>query len=239
MTTKPLVKSWSFSKLQLYRQCPQKYKFIAIDRLQEPKSPAMARGAEVHEMAEAYVKGTLKKMPPELAKFKDEFNMLKALYKKKAKLPMIVEDNWAFTAAWEETQWNDWVGCWVRIKLDCAHHLDEQTLIVTDYKTGKFRTESHEEYLMQMELYALAALLLHEHVTVVQPRLLYLDTGDTYPAEPISYTRKDIPELKKTWERRVAPLFKDKRFAPKPNALCKWCHFRAGNAAAGGGQCKY
>lgn len=238
---KPLT-SWSFSRYSDYRQCPLKFKLKHIDKIQEPPNDAMARGAEIHTKAEQYLKGQLRALPPELKLFKDEFKVLKALYKKKT-LGAIVEDNWSFTKDWDQTTWNDWANCWLRVKLDCAHYEDGgDVMVVTDWKTGKFRLEKNEEYVEQLELYALAALLLHEHVEEVRPRLAYVDQGVVYPEgdSPLIYVRADIPKLKKTWEKRVAPMFKDKKFAPRPNNLCRWCHYRASNKGVpGGGLCKF
>ncbi len=88
---------------------------------------------------------------------------------------------------------------------------------------------------------ALAALLLHEHIQQVKPRLAYLDLGITYPEadKPLIFTRADIPKLKKLWEKRTKAMLSDKQFAPRPNDKCRWCFYRSSNKAAGGGQCKY
>ena len=169
--------------------------------------------------------------------------MLRRLRKQYKKIinGMAVEETWAFTKNWTATTWDDWADCWVRIKLDCAEHEDDTTLLVNDWKTGKFREENNQEYLKQLELYALSALLTYEHVQKVKPRLIYLDAGVIYPSEddPIVYTREDIPRLRSLWEQRVEPMLNDKIFAPRPNNLCKWCFFRKDNAAEGGGQCEF
>lgn len=238
------ITAWSFSRYADYKQCPLKAKLKHIDRIKEPPNDAMARGAGVHDKAEAYIKGTLARLPKELSAFKEDFQRLRKQYKK-AINGMVVEDTWAFTKDWDETAWDDWVGCRVRIKLDCAEHEDDITLIIRDWKTGKFRPEMNEDYVEQLELYALAALLLHEHIEVVKPRLVYLDYGIEYPEpgtkdeEQLTFTRKDIPRLKKLWAKRTGPMLKDKIFAPRPNNKCHWCFFRKSNAANGGGQCKY
>lgn len=234
------ITSWSFSRYNTYKQCPLKLKLSAIDRIREPGNEAMARGDAIHKLAEKYIKGEGRTMPPELKLFGDEIKKLRAQYKEKIN-GMVVEDNWSFTKDWDETQWDDWIHCWLRIKLDCAHHEDDETLIITDWKTGKFRIEMNEEYVEQLELYALAALLLHEHIQQVKPRLAYLDLGITYPeaGKELVFTRVDIPRLKKLWEKRTKPMLSDKVFAPRPNDKCRWCFYRASNKAAGGGQCKY
>lgn len=234
------ITAWSFSRYSTYKQCPLKLKLSAIDRIREPSNEAMERGAKIHDLAEGYIKGMGRTLPPELKLFKDEFKRLRAQYKKKIN-GMVVEDTWAFTSDWTETQWNDWINCWVRIKLDCAHHEDGETLIISDWKTGKFRVEMNEEYVEQLELYALAALILHEHIETVKPRLVYLDQGTIYPPaeQELIFTRADIPKLKKLWAKRVKPMLSDKTFAPRPNDKCRWCFYRSSNKAAGGGQCKF
>jgi CRISPR/Cas system-associated exonuclease Cas4 (RecB family) len=236
---KPLT-SWSFSRYQDYKQCPRKFKLKHIDRIKEPGSEALDRGAAIHELAENYLKGKIARIPKELKTFETEFKKLKQLYKSKVNA-MHVEDNWAFTKTWDETQWDNWAHCWVRIKLDCAHLEQDGVLVVTDWKTGKFREEMNEAYVEQLELYALSALLLKPWLKEVRPRLVYLDASMIYPFEdePLVYTQKDVARLKKLWEKRVAPMFKDKVFAPRPNNKCRWCHYRAANKTNGGGQCEF
>jgi hypothetical protein len=233
--------SWSFSRYNDYKLCALKYKLKHIDKINEPANDAMARGSMIHTLAERYIKGDLKTLPPELKAFKDELKALKTQFKKKIN-GMVVEDTWAFTEDWEETQWNDWAGCWVRIKLDCAHHEEDDVMVVTDWKTGKFREEMNEEYLEQLELYALSALILHPHINKVLPRLAYLDFGVVYPGEneELSFTREDIPRLKKLWQKRVKPMMNDTVFAPRPNSKCQWCFYgQSGKAKGGPGTCKY
>src|SRR3990167_2871281 len=125
------ITSWSYSRYSKYTECPAAAKYKFIDKLAEPGSEAMERGNVIHKMAEDYTKGATKKLPQELARFKDEFAELK-----KSK-PMI-EETWAFTKEWAETVWNDWNGVWLRIKTDAAC-LDDDTLYVIDHKTGKKR----------------------------------------------------------------------------------------------------
>lgn len=236
------ITSWSYSRYALYRQCPLKAKLQIIDKIKEPPNPAMERGIRIHEQASEYIKGNLSRLPQELKAFRTEFSKLRKQYKKKIN-GMAVEDTWSFTERWTETAWNDWVHCWVRIKLDCAHEVADDTLIITDWKTGKYRDESTDEYTEQLSLYALAALILMPHIKVVKPRLVYLDVGRIYPdgenEVEIVYTRGDIPKLKKIWASKVRPMLRDRAFAPRPNQFCNWCHYRKGNRANGGGQCKY
>lgn len=241
-TTLKKVTSWSFSRYSDYKKCPLLYKLKNMDKIAEPKNDAMLRGNEIHQMAEDYIKGVSgPKIANELKAFEDVFKKLRVLYKKRT-AGIVVEDDWAFTNSWDRTTWNDWANCWVRLKLDCADNENPDILVIRDWKTGKFREEMNADYLEQLELYALAGLLLHPHVKEVHPELVYLDVPTVYPsaANPLIYTQADVPRLKKLWEKRVKPMFTDTRFPPKANDKCRWCFYgQSGIKKGGPGLCKY
>jgi CRISPR/Cas system-associated exonuclease Cas4 (RecB family) len=240
-TAKKKITSWSFSRYSDYRQCPLKAKIKYIDKISEPSNDAMARGSKIHEKVEDYIKGKIVRLPKELKLVTDKLKMLKAMFKKITSR-MYVEETWAFTSKWTATAWNDWAGCWVRIKLDCAYLLVEDVMIVVDWKTGKFREEMNADYVEQLELYALAALILHPELKEVRPILEYVDQGIIYPPadKPLVYTQKDLTKLKKLWEKRVKPMMNDTVFAPRPNDKCRWCYFgQSGKAKGGPGLCRF
>lgn len=255
------IKYWSFSLYSSYKQCPLKAKFNAVDKIKEPGNDAMQRGNDVHKLCEDFIKGlitlaqlkagakTVKQKPWDPTDTLPELNRLRKVYANRKKLQAkamqpAVEDTWAFTNSWDETVWNDWINCWVRIKLDVGEFFEEKGNIIyvpTDWKTGQFREEKNEEYIEQLELYALAAMLIHPHIDEVRPRLVYVDQGIVFPdpEEPLSFKRKDVDALKKLWGKRTKPMLNDKTFAPRPGQYCRYCFYRKGNAANGGGQCKY
>lgn len=200
----------------------------------------MARGAAIHKLAERFIIDELVALPPELKRFSRLFRWLRRQYRRPIN-GMTVEESWAFTKEWEQTAWNDWDRCWLRIKLDCAYHSEPATLVVIDWKTGKFREQDTQTYQEQLELYALGALLTHEHVETVRPMLVYLDNGLIWPGdnEQLVFTRADLSQLQRSWELRTRPLLQDTTFAPRPNNLCRFCFYRAANKANGGGQCRF
>lgn len=231
-----VVKSWSFSRWNDYRMCPARFKYKHLDKLAEPPSPAMDRGSAIHKLAEDYTKGTLRTLPKDLELFKEGFAKLR---KEKVKM---VEEQWAFTRDWQVTQWNNWSDCWLRVKLDVAYiNVEHNALVPIDHKTGKFRDQKNEEYLLQLDLYGVAGFAQVPTVDVVSPRLWYLDHGRIYPDpeqdEPeIEYFKKDEKDLRKTWMARVEPMFADRTFKPTPSAdACRFCHYRKAN----NGPCKY
>lgn len=203
-----------------------------IDRLKEPSNDAMERGAKMHDDAEAYIKGDLRTLTKELKPAKPALDDIKKLYKARLKLGLkgmapVVEDTWAFTAEWGETTWNDWTGCWVRIKLDAGWWDDQSTFRIRDWKSGKLREEKNEEYLEQLDLYALGALVKFPHAEQVIPDLYYIDEGVVFPpaGRPLTYVQADVPRLKRAWAKRTKKMLADKTFAPRPGWYCQGCYF--------------
>lgn len=229
------LKSWSFSRYDLYNTCPLKLKFQAFDRLKEPQNEAMIRGDQVHTKAEAFIKSTAAKLALELGQFKALLKHYRGLYTKRLKLAVTgmapeVETTWAFRADWSKTHGQDWDGCWLRIKVDAAWWTSPTHMDLDDWKTGKFREDMNAKYLEQLELYALGALLWFPHLEAITPRLRYVDEGLTFPVpgEEVTYVRADIPKLKKLWEKRTKAMMNDTKFAPKPNWTCPGCYFNKG-----------
>ncbi len=241
------VKSWSFSRLTDYDSsvggCAYRFKLKHLDKLPEKKGEALERGSAIHEMAEKYIVGEGRKLPEELGRFADFFKTLRDA-RKSTPAFVLVEQMWGFTRDWKECAWDDWSNCWLRVKMDCAWAYTEDGRVIVDvddWKTGKFRVEKNSEYMMQLELYALACLIRFAEFgdVEVRPRLTYLDAGVTFPAadDPrVVYTTKDLPRLKKTWEGRVKKMFADTVFKPEPSAnACRFCNWKA----ALGGPCQF
>lgn len=228
----PRVKFWSYSAWSLYTKCPAAYRFEKIDRRPAPKGAALIRGQDTHEKAEAYTDGRLRRRPPELDTFDEEFKELRRDYK--AGLVRCEE------MISLDRDWNVVTGdpfdprIWLRVKADAVHFLGDGALRNIDHKTGKVR----EEYVEQLDLQALAALIRYARewdtpVRECSVELWYLDHGVIKPDDGMVYTPKDIPRLKKEWTARVKPMFADRRFDPRPSGACNYCHYRKSN----GGPC--
>ena len=222
---KPQIKAWSYSRLGDYKQCPLRAKLKHIDRLQEPGSPAMDRGALIHESAAAYIRGELSRLPQDLKLFRQEFRVLRAL---NTKAPLAVEMQWAFTNKWAPC---DWFGrdAWCRMVVDVATAPAERRMRIVDFKTGRNR---FAEQAPQLELYALGGFVRYPEVDEISAEFWYTDQGEL---ESKVFIRGTLPLLKRSWENEVRPMLKDRTFAPRPSDKCRWCHF----SAAKGGQCQF
>lgn len=218
------ITAWSYSRLALWEQCPLAFKLKHIDKIKEEQSPAMARGDKIHKQAAAYIKGEgADEVPAELIKFAAlmrEFRAMPTEYK-------VVESQWGFDPNWRPTGWFA-KNTRLRVILDAGAVYPDGTADVADHKTGKKYGTNAD----QMELFALATFCRYPHVSHVTTRLWYLDSGDEEVAEFEQDTRSELIEK---WEQRVAPLFTDTVFAPRPNDKCKWCSF----ARSKSGPCKF
>lgn len=103
------------------------------------------------------------------------------------------------------------------------------------HNTGKYKKDDNDAYEQQLELYALAALILYPDVKYVDASLWFVDSGDHVGTKQDSYTHAMVPDLKKKWELKVTPMFVDTLFAERPNKFCNWCFFRKAN----NGPCSY
>lgn len=213
--------AWSYSRWQTYEQCPLKAKLKFIDKLPEPSSPPMERGSAIHKLAENYVRGDIKKLPPEL-------KLMKGKFKDLVKAEALAEEQWCFTRKWEVTGWFD-ANAWLRIKVDALNpNLKTRTLLIVDHKTGREKPD----HMAQLSLYAMGGFIKHTDMEVVDAQLWYLDSG---VPRSMLFKRSELPALKKDWTGKTKAMLSDTTFAPRPGNYCRWCHF----SKAQGGPCKY
>jgi|SRR5882724_4665208 len=235
------ISSWSYSRYQDYEKCPQLAKFKHVEKRREPGSAAYAKGNRVHALAQVWVTREVPPLdrdnknyhaellavnkkgapiPTELSTFEEEFTELR-LTKGKG------EQSWGFKSDWSLTRWDDWAGCWLRIKTDFHYIVVEKKGklrssdgFIIDYKTGREYSEHGE----QRSLYALGMFLLYPDLRSVTAAHWYLEPGlerhDTWQA-------KDFEKLREYWAKRTRALLSDTTFAPRPTAEnCQWCFFR-------------
>lgn len=225
------MKNWSFTRWTTYDVCPTKFKYAYIDKVPQPKVPAMERGVAIHKMAEDYIRGA-DALPEELSKFADVFDALAA---EQAAGNCRVEEAWAFKSDWSKTHWGDYADCWLRVKADCVVYEDKDDITIIDWKTGKYWPFLAERYMQQLELYALSAFMWLEDVNVVYPKLYYLDIGKVYP-DGKRYTRDDVPYLDRKWRELVQPMMDDEEYKPTPGRhVCRFCPY----SRAKGGPCEF
>jgi hypothetical protein len=218
---KPIT-AWSFSRLGVYEQCPFKFKLVYVDGLKEPGSAAMDRGKAIHAEGEAYLKNADAALP-------DSYKLLAVEMEELRASKALSELEITFTADWGPTGWFD-DNAWLRIKIDALLEKDGKVQII-DFKTGKNRGG----YEDQLELYALAALIMYPDAKEISAELWFLDSGEIIGTSHGAYSHTDVNDLKKKWLQRSNKMFIDTLWSPRANQYCRWCHFRKEN----NGPCQY
>lgn len=208
------ITAWSYSRYADYQQCPALFKYKHIDRLPGPTSPAMERGSTIHKEGELYLSsGRQPRQPPKSYKhFHEEMKQLR-------KLKPMVEQQLGFTKFWRPTGWFG-RDTWLRIVCDVMVRYDDNTVDLIDFKTGR-KYDTNEE---QVELFSTAPFMLWTEVNSVTTRLWYLDQPDDNEVIR-EYTRKEFHVIMRGWEKKIIPMFNDKKFAPTPNNKCGWCPY--------------
>lgn len=220
------LRSWSHSRLGVFEQCARRAKLSYIDKIPEPDRPlppgktehANDRGTRIHEAAEMFVKGGIE-LIPELVDFEPEFLRAREMFKAGR---ASTEGDWAYTKDWDPVAWMSG-DVWCRIKCDLVVHLDKQSAVVIDYKSGK-RYGNEIKHAEQMQLYVLGTLFRFPEIESVTTELWYIDQDELATQ---TYTRAQGLRFVPNFERRANLLTACEDFKPNPNAFsCRWCPYK-------------
>ena len=210
-----VIKSWSFSALRSYEECPYRFKLKSVGA---PKPPYVENdGTRIHNEAEAFVKGE-SPLTPALKRFADSFEREKELY---AEGKLVVESEWAFDAQWRIC---DWKSAWLRVKTDqFEHEPGSDTATIRDLKSGK-SWQKELEHAQQVQLYAIAAFMRYPELLMIDVRFRYLGEGK----EPSRLYARDekFDRLFDRWSARAEKMLSDDELRPKPNkSRCRFCDY--------------
>lgn len=219
------IKSWSYSRLLDFESCPLRARMKYVDKIPDVQGEAAERGTRIHQLAEDFVKGKIKKLPTELLKFSDEFLALRKRFIEKL---VSLEGEWGFDKDWNVTTYKT---AWVRIKLDARISKAKKHSVVVDYKTGK-RFGNEIKHGEQVVIYGIAELLREPNVEIVDVELWYLDVDVLISTR---FTREQLMRFLPGFEKRGAKITTATHFPANPSLhTCKWCAY----GPAKGGQCK-
>lgn len=205
------VKHWSYSAWSTWNKCAYSFYSGYILGIRGPAHPAMQRGIEVHRLAEFYLKGKIKVLPPIFARFKANYAALR-------KAGPIVEEFWNVDHRFRFTKKREKM--WCTMKMDAAvepHRLDGW-LFVQDLKTG----QEYEDHPNQGELYACIGLAKYPEARGVITEFWYLD--QKYPVQ-VKYPRRLLLKKTNRWlEEGAKVLDTSQKYLPSPSKeVCKWC----------------
>jgi len=205
---------WSYSSLDLFKQCPHKFYRIRVKKdVVEPPAAHLTYGLEVHKAAEDFI-GSGVPIPEKFAFIREPLEMLRS-----REGEHLVEYKMGLRRDMTACDFSD-AKAWWRGIADLITLQGEKAYIV-DYKTGK---SSKYADTKQLEILSLAVFKHFPQVKKIKAGLLFVVAKDLVKAEfnaddqHIHWVRwlADTGRLEKAFETDV--------WNPKPNFTCKgWC----------------
>jgi RecB family exonuclease len=223
--------AWSYSRLSAYEKCALQARFKYIDKLPEPPSEALERGAEVHDTLAQYLRGDLPLENPYGPSTIPGWTYFSKLLNDLRALEPQVEQQWGFSRAWEPVGWFG-KDTWFRSVLDVSLVYADDTFDVVDHKTGKPYAADTEK---QAELYAISMVRRYPALTHGTVRFWYLDPAQKGAEAVYRFSRDQAEAAMPKWEKKAERMLSDEIMAPRPGEHCKRCPF----AKMKGGPCKY
>jgi putative RecB family exonuclease len=241
-----------------FRDCALAFRFSAIDRLEEPPSPATTKGTLVHlalerlfwrhdpgdrtadvahgELDAAW--GQLEESGElEMIGLDDDTAKSAFLSDARALIDgyLRLEDPGTVTPAGVELTLEAEIGgLLLRGIIDRLDVTERGELVVVDYKTGRVPGPNQEQQrLAGVQFYA----LLCEQVLGQRPakvRLLYLREPVCIEADPSDQALRGLRQRTMAIWSAIERACEAEDFRPKPSALCGWCSYKSLCPAFGG-----
>lgn len=257
MPSRPRPLALSPSRANDYQQCPLKFRFRAIDRLEEPSTVAQVRGTLVHAVLEQMHQWpreertfprVVKRLKPTWAEMCEKDDSLRELVPEEEYMGFLVDCRELLRGYFfmENPQGFDAQECEKYVQTILPNGVPVRGFIdridvaptgevrVVDYKTGKKPPPRFSrEARFQMLFYALVYWRLFRAVPT-QLRLMYIKEVDSLFLTPspteLEHFERDLADL---WEKITADG-KCGHFRPRTSKLCGWCHFQDLCPAHGG-----
>jgi putative RecB family exonuclease len=245
-----LPSTLSPSKITSFTNCPLAFRFSVIERLPEPPSPAALKGTLVHRALEllfsdhpsgtrsrAAAQASLERAWQELAEGieleglalgEDEKAAFLADARELVNRYFELEDPDRVRAVGLEMNLStDIEGIKVRGIIDRLDELDDGSLVVVDYKTGRApRNEQSRSRLSGVQMYALMCEAeLGRRPALV--RLLYLRDRVVISAAPSDQAMRGTRQRALGVWSAIERACKLDDFRPNPSGLCRYCAFQA------------
>jgi hypothetical protein len=206
--------TWSYSSLDLFKQCPHKYyKLRIVKDIVEPPTEAIIYGKEVHKAAEDYVRdGT---------PIPEKYSFIAPVLDRLINIPgtKLCEEKLGLRYDLTPCGFFD-KDVWWRGVADLII-LKEDTAYVLDYKTGKTAKYANTD---QLEILSLAVFKHYPQVKRIKAGLLFVVANDFIQA---SYTQEEEGMYWTRWiedTKQLEGAIKNNVWIKKPNFTCrKFC----------------
>jgi len=224
-------KGWlSKSQIQLFLQCPQKWKCIYVDELPQIVSPQRERGVDIHKQIENFYKDsdvvtTEGKHPIIIAK-KDKILNSQFYNFEKERIKSCLDVNGKFDEKYfkplhQELKINN-EELKLRGIIDAVYiNPKDDGIIIIDWKSGKYRKNEMDNYRFELALYK--ELYEREYKVKVSYWGIYF-----VDANKLIFEKVDQKYVDKMFEivNNVKKEIEGNNYKPTPNYYCQWCEFQ-------------
>jgi putative RecB family exonuclease len=257
VTDLPLPSTLSPSKITAFTNCPLAFRFSVVEHLPEPPSPPALKGTLVHRALELLFtecppgsrsRDAAQKALDAAWRELQDGDELDGLRLDEAETIAFLVDARVLVDRYLELEDPDGVraiglelnlsteidGVTVRGIIDRLDELDDGSLAVVDYKTGRApRTEQSKSRLSGVQMYALMCEAeLGRRPSVV--RLLYLRDRIVISAAPTDQAMRGTRQRALGVWSAIERACKEDDFRPNPSSLCRFCAFQAYCPSFGG-----
>lgn len=245
--------SFSYSKMGMYKECPQKYKFRYVHMLPEQPKYYFAFGSAMHEVMEYIYDPKTPSFPTlqqalaffkkhwdatsfdqkgyaslekEAAGFEEGCRILRAYYQK-------YENNFKHPLSVEMKSTLDIDGLNLISILDRIDYLGDGRVKILDYKTGKTVQREPDQLMMYQKVAENSPLVLSLVQTlepkIKQVRVEQMSFYHLPSLQELTFERSSDKEMYDFWQRvlEVVADIRAAKFTPMPEEnKCRWCDYR-------------
>ncbi|MEK7287214.1 MAG: PD-(D/E)XK nuclease family protein [Elusimicrobiota bacterium] len=231
------MRALSHSSMNLYRECPQRFKFRYVDGIKEAPKHYFSFGQSVHKALEFLYRSQLVAPAIEEVLYHYEANWVKEGYASKEQEQARLEEGRGIIRAYYSKHIEGWKPAMatefdftikiddadVRGKIDRIDRLPSGNFHVIDYKTGKSFASWRVEKDNQLTLYQMACEETFGHPVEMMtfyhlPSLTPVNSA-RHPDTLVRNLRKEIISVKTSIERQI--------FDPKPEDFrCRYCDYK-------------
>ena len=241
------LNSSSFSRAEAFEKCPYFFKLRHIDKIPDPRpedigeSP-LDRGSRLHDLAERYVDGRLRKFPEELVLWKERLDKIKKLHQRGI---VVLEERLAFDELWNPVAYDDWANALYRMVADVRILPNDEQIIIIDYKSGRKDGNEVKHHSQAME-YATGYALLYPTLQEFTTQLYYFDQPQNTSNPTIkTFTRERVLRNFARMQKRHNKVIHAEFYPAHPSQnACRFCPYKAGlvgsgkNSYPGTGHCR-
>ena len=245
--------SFSYSKMGMYKECPQKYKFRYVHMLPEQPKYYFAFGSAMHEVMEyiydpknaqfptleqalvffkkhwdatSFDQKGYASMEKETAGFEEGCRILRAYYDKNG-------DSFKHPLSVEMKSTLDMDGLSLISILDRIDYLGDGRVKILDYKTGKTVQREPDQLMMYQKVAENSPMVL-KLVQTLEPKVKQVRVEEMsfyhLPSlQELTFERSTDKEMYEFWQRvlGVADDIRAGKFSPAPEEnKCRWCDYR-------------